>query len=531
MCPAPSTAIAHGSEQSCRQWLRPAVVWLALLAIVLALAPPAQAAPMVQIAGAFRPADCPLQTGELLVDCGYLTVAESRRTATSRTIELAIAILRSPNPSPAPDAALFLSGGPGQPALPLIPFIAQSYAPVLAQRDIVFIDQRGTGYSRPALNCAMTSAVMGEGMLPVIAAPQSERPQALQAGVDLLMACGQRLRAAGVDLRGYNSVENAADLEDLRRALGVPQWNLIGGSYGTRLALTAMQYRPQTIRSAVLDSVYPPQRNFHVDVFSTFDQALGRLFAECAAEAACAAAYPNLAQMFDDMVARLNANPPAIPIVDSNTGQVLTYVPLTGNDMALTVFQLLYATPVIPLLPALIAQTARGDYTAISQLVSLLAESQQQGGVPATSLGMQVAVQCNEDVTFAEPEDFVAARDRHRRAASLAFGALFNEAVLEVCAAWGLATPEPGSSATVRSDVPALMIGGALDPVTPIENASMVAEDLPNSSIVVVPRGGHTPSATSACLGGVIAAFIANPGQRPDSGCLAREAPLPFVVR
>jgi len=191
-----------------------------------------------------------------------LTVPESRSNYTGKTIQLAVAILRSPNPQRGPDPVVFLAGGPGQGTLPLAALVAAGYAPTLAQRDIILIDQRGTGFSQPNLSCAQPMQTSGK-RLPFGAAT-NDRPAFIQAQVDDLITCGNRLRAAGIDLRAYNSAENSADLEDLRRALGYGPWNLVGVSYGSRLALTAMRYRPETIRSMVLDSAVPLQSNFMV---------------------------------------------------------------------------------------------------------------------------------------------------------------------------------------------------------------------------------------------------------------------------
>lgn len=509
-----------------------AMLVLATLA-ALVFVPPVQA--QSALPGSFAPAECPIPIPDgLRADCGYLTVAESRQNAANqRTIRLAVAILRSPNPNKAPDAAILLSGGPGQPALPLLSLVGAAYAPVLAQRDIVFVDQRGTGYSQPALNCAPAggTATTRTGGLITIGAQPAERPEVLQFQLAQLLECGRQLQAQGIDLAAYNTVENAADLEDLRRALGVPQWNLIGGSYGTRLALTAMQYRPETIRSAVLDSVYPLEANFHTGVFGSYNQSLSRLFAACAAETACATAYPGLETAFVQLIERMNAEPPALPVFNLETGEVITYIPVTGVDLSSIIFQLLYSTPVIPLLPRLIAESAAGNYEILSVLISALLTESVPGGVPLVSQGMQVAVQCNEDATFATPRDFVAARDANRRVSALAFLATFNEAYLEVCAAWGLRATNQAENQPVRSNVPSLLIGGEFDPITPPQNAHQQAKNLGRASVVIVPRGGHTPSFTSPCLANAIAAFIGNPGQAPDTSCLAAEAPLPFAVR
>ncbi|NNJ13671.1 alpha/beta fold hydrolase [Chloroflexales bacterium ZM16-3] len=300
-------------------------------------------------------------------------------------------------------------------------------------------------------------------------------------------------------------MESAADAEDLRVALGYSQWNLYGGSYGTRLGLEILRYRPETIRSAVLDSVYPPQENFHTGVFATFSRSLGALGVACDAQPSCVAAYPDLPGTFADLVARLNAAPVQLPIVNLETGVTIDYLPLTGVDLTIIVFQLLYVTSAIPVMPALIGQSARGDYTIVSRLTSALITQDLPGDVPLISQGMQVAVQCNEDATFAHAREFVAARDSHRPVAALAYSPLFNEAILDICASWGLKATSPAQNKAVTSAVPSLLIGGELDPITPPSNAREAAGTLSRATVVIYPHGGHAPSVGSPCLVSVIA--------------------------
>jgi pimeloyl-ACP methyl ester carboxylesterase len=208
--------------------LRFSLLLIAVLLISLVPTGSLQSAPLEQqpLPGSFRPAECPIPPVEGLdVDCGYLTVAESRQNFTGKTIDLAVAILRSPSPNPAPDPIFLLTGGPGQAALPLAPVLAQIYAPMIAERDMVLIDQRGTGYSQPLLSCPQTDLNIGE-TLQIQLTEDQQRPVFVQQQYQRLIDCGRQLQAQGIDLEAYNSVESAADLEDLRIALGYEQINL-----------------------------------------------------------------------------------------------------------------------------------------------------------------------------------------------------------------------------------------------------------------------------------------------------------------
>ena len=163
------------------------------------------------------------------IDCGYLFVPETRDDSSSPSIQLAYAVLYAPTESPQPDPVIYLAGGPGGSAVKELDGWLD--APYLQDRDLVLLDQRGTGYSLPTLNC----------------------PEMEQAVQDATQACRDRLVEEGVDLQAYSSVENAADVADLRVALGYDEWNLYGISYGTRLALTVMRDHPEGVRSVVLE--------------------------------------------------------------------------------------------------------------------------------------------------------------------------------------------------------------------------------------------------------------------------------------
>ncbi|NTU78030.1 MAG: alpha/beta hydrolase [Chloroflexales bacterium] len=501
---------------------------LLILLLFVGVAPAAHA--QSALPGSFAPGPCPIPAPEgYTLDCGTLTVAESRQPFTGRTLALAVAIVRSPSVTRQPDPVLVLAGGPGQPALPLVAAAPQVFREILATRDMVFIDQRGTGYSRPALNCTPQAAAPARLMVPLGAA-SNDRPALLQVGIDALLACGATYRAQGIDLAAYTSVESAADMEDLRVALGYPRWNLYGGSYGSRLGLTMLRDRPATIRSAVLESIYPLQANFHTGVFATFSEALARLNAACAADPACGAAYPDLEGAFARVVARLNAEAAVLPILNLETGEPIDYLPFTGVDLTVILFQLMYITPALPVLPAVIGEADQGNYRPLASLTSALLAERQPGDVPIVSQGMQVAVQCNEDATFAQAREFVAARDQHRAVAGLAFSPLFHEAILEICAAWGLTPTASAENQAAQSDVPTLLMSGELDPITPPANAREAARTLSRATELVIPRGGHTPSLLSPCGRATIVRFLNAPEQIPDASCLAQEPPAPFVV-
>lgn len=468
------------------------------------------------------------------IDCGYVLAPQSHDNFDGDFIELATVIVRSRNPEPAPDPVVFLSGGPGASATRLATSAPLIFERVLANRDVVFFDHRGTGYSRPNLSCPPLQPNGVRTMHPFTTLASSDLPAFLQQQVDGYVECGKHYQRAGIDLTTYNSVENAADIEDIRRALGYTQLNLFGGSYGTRLALEAMRFRPATIRSAVLEAVVPQPYNWQVEGPASFNRSLTQLFASCSAESACGAAYPHLLERWDQLVAELNAKPLQLPILDVESGETIDYVPFNGWDLTQTVFSLAYVTEALPLLPAVVWETSIGNYDLLSAVVSpqFQGSGENEQSQRYFAQAMQLAVQCFDDMPFVSAKDFISARHRNLRAQPLSMYVEFNEAYKDICAHLGLGNNTPAFlNQPVTSDVPAFLIAGELDPVAPPEQAFAAAATLAHSTVVVYPRGGHGVSASSPCLIDAIAGFVENPAATPNTTCIAAEAPLPFVVR
>jgi pimeloyl-ACP methyl ester carboxylesterase len=317
------------------------------------------------------------------VTCGWLTVPEDRTDPdNTETIQLHVAIFSSDNPNPAPDPIVYLEGGPGGDALETIPLVfAMRFAPFLANHDLIMFDQRGTGYSQPSLSCPESRELTFD-LLEQDISIEAASEQAVAA----LLACHDRLVAEGVNLAAYNSAQSAADLNDLRLALGVDEWNLWGLSYGTRLAQTAMRDYPEGIRSVVLDSTYPLSANLLTDTPANVARAMDLLFAGCAADPACNEAYPDLETVFYDTVAQLNEESIILPLHNVLTGETYDAF-FTGDDLLGVLFQTLYLTEVIPDLPKLIYDVSQGETTNLSALMSSFLLN-----TDFVSIGMQFSV-------------------------------------------------------------------------------------------------------------------------------------------
>ena len=254
--------------------------------------------------------DCDVEVPDgVEIDCGTLTVPADRADPDAGTVRLAFGVVRTDADDPAEAPVVYLSGGPGQGTLESVPQgFDQLYAPLAGSRDVVLLDQRGTGLSEPSLACdeytSWSRSTLGSDL------PAEElEAQAVQA----LEECRQRLVDDGVDLADYDSAASAADVDDLREALGHDEWDLYGISYGTRLAQTAMRDHPDGIRSVVLDAAYPVDADLYAETPGNAVRAMDALFAACAADPWCATAYPDLGQRFWALVAELDATPRPSP--------------------------------------------------------------------------------------------------------------------------------------------------------------------------------------------------------------------------
>jgi len=456
------------------------------------------------------------------VRCGYLTVPEDRSQAHGRTIRLAVAVLKATGAHPVSDPIAMLSGGPGDPYLGygMRSWTADFAAPLLAKRDLVFFDQRGTGLSEPGLQCPEYTASFSAELTQALTAEQDAAT--LQTA---LHACHDRLVSEGVNLAAYTDAATAADLHDLMTTLGYSQWNLRGISNGTRVALTALRDSPQGIRSVVLDSTIPVQANWHADFSADYERALNTLFAGCAADFGCNAAYPGLDQTFFDLVARLNVSPVTVRPIDPATGAPFSVV-ITGDRLLLGIQQALYDTTLIPLLPAVITATAGGDTTLLTVAAAGIAAPS------SLAQGVFRSVLCGEEVPFYTPE-IIAAATSGVRAEITKVGLLgITDFDLDVCAYWGSNQPPPLENEAVTSSVPALVLAGEYDPISPPAYGTLAAQTLSHSFYFLFPGQGHgqlfNPLAPT-CAIDLVAAFIDDPTQLPDGSCVAALPPPHFL--
>ena len=377
---------------------------------------------------------------------------------------MAVAIFHSISKTRAPDPIVYHVGGPGGHMQLIVPYIYEKViAPFLETRDLILLDPRGTGYSQPALECR----------------------QGEEAG-----DCVRRLFAEGHDLYSYNSKNMAADLQDLRKAIGYDSWNLLGESYGTHVTQIVLREAPEGLRSVILDAVMPIVVPELPGGKSTFELSLGRLFARCRQDAACNKAYPNLKEKLNQAVQRLNERPFTLSF--DLAGKAQTAV-LTGDRLLNEIMTALYEIEMIPYLPYAISTAADGsDYDFWDYAVKWDLNTGKM-----LSQGAHWAILCGDGK-------------------------------IEFCDNW----PVSIEKKPVTSEIPTLVLNGEFDPVTPPEYGYSVAQGLSPSYFLDFPGMGHWVNGTGhPCQISIIQDFLENPADAPDSSCIAEmNGPVFFIA-
>ena len=453
--------------------------------------------------------------------CGHFTVPERRDRPTGRNSRLPVVVFKRARTSPLREPIVFLTGGPGQPS-----YLATQeqidgwwewidYLP--PGHDLVVFDQRGTGQAQPRIDCPKLAD-------PRVWAGASESPgvagDSVTASRNAVSACRDRLLAAGHALAAYNSRESAADVAALRRALGYDEWTLLGISYGSRLALTVMRYHPEGIRTAILDSVFPPEAFDVVSLPEQFAAALSRLFEDCTAERRCAVAFPELKERFKAALRRLASEPKELALRKNRSWPRL-FVRVDDVYFLDLVFGALHDAVLVEKLPILITATANGDYGPLEELAQpfYMDESYRD-----FADGMSLSVTCHEEFPFEHPAAVRAAAARYPFLA----GWLMQHWSLVLCPLWPAERAAAVENTPVTSDIPTLMLAGAYDPITPPSLARRAAAALPFAHVFTFPGTGHGVFDSHRCAEEIVAEFLKHPFRRPRPDCLGRLRPPDF---
>jgi pimeloyl-ACP methyl ester carboxylesterase len=411
--------------------------------------------------------------------CGSLSVFENRRTQQGRRIDLKLAVIPALSASPGTDPLFLLAGGPGQAATEAGPQLTEAALhEVLRRRDIVLVDQRGTGGSH-ALRCK------GEEELTLAErfAPSLELPETV--------ACRAALDA---DPSQYTTDVAMDDLDEARAALGYERINLWGGSYGTRAALVYLRQHPERVRSLVLDGLAPFALELPLFVAQDGQRALDLLYQDCEKDADCAAAFPRARAQLSELLARLDQGAAEIQLKHPRTG-VPQSLRIEREGLAAALLNLLYVPQLAGLIPLAVEQALHADFSTLVASIEAFSSS------VAISAGMFLSVACAEDLARISDAD----AERETRATFLGSGWLAR--LREQCGAWQAAQLAPSYFEAIAGKVPSLLLSGNLDPVTPPRWGELVAAGLQPSRHIVVPGGGHGVS-TLGCVPKLITRFL-----------------------
>lgn len=428
--------------------------------------------------------------------CGTLTVPEDRSNPSGRQIELNIAVIPAIQRNPEPDPLFLLAGGPGQSAIETFPAMIPMMFNIHEERDIVLVDQRGTGKSNP-LRCID---------------PEDESLDTSDKVLEKLKSCPETLDA---DLRFYTTEVAMTDLNEVRSALGYETINIYGASYGTRAALTYLRMFPEHVRTLTLDAIVDPGFVMFMDAAQDGQSALDSFFARCEANEECKTAFPDLRTEFDGLLERIEGTPFDITIPHPVTNKPLDLT-LTRTMITNMVFNTLYVPDLVATLPLSIHEAyANENYVPLISQAFLVNAGLYDG--------MFYAVACTEDAPL------ISADEAATRAEDTVFGDRTTDFV-ETCAAWPKGTVSPEFREPVVSDVPVLMLSGDVDPITPPRHAEFVAEELTNETHLVFSGMGHG-NLSNRCTSNLFEDFIESASiDGLDTSCVAGIKPPPFFV-
>jgi pimeloyl-ACP methyl ester carboxylesterase len=455
---------------------------------------------------ALQLAPCELSASQGLViaeaQCGALAVAENPQQPDGRTIELRVAVLRARSREAKPDPVFFFAGGPGQSAVESFPFIKRALSRVQRDRDIVLIDQRGSGASNP-LRCPLP-----EDLTELLRKPSS---------AEIELHTRQCLGQLDADTRYYTTTQAAADFDAVRQALGYEQINLFGVSYGTRVAQVYLRHYPEAVRSVILDAVVPMELILGTEHAPRLEQTLRQVFARCAEEPACNSAFPGVAQKFEQLKQKVTTKPIAIEVT----------LPLSGRDqrlefnreiMAAALRMLAYQPQGQALLPLLVYEAATtANYQRIANMALMVIENLNT----VIYRGLEASVMCAEDAPFfPAPPSYP--------------DTLLGDDLLEIsrmqCQIWPHIAVDSAFHEPLESPVPMLLLSGQFDPVTPPAYAEQSLRHYPNGRHLIGPGQAHGIG-TIGCVPQLLAEFI-NRGDSSeiDATCLEDLGTAPFFT-
>jgi pimeloyl-ACP methyl ester carboxylesterase len=447
----------------------------------------------------------PAKLTAIAAECGTLSVAEDPARPQGRHIALHVARVPAINRRKQLDPLFVIAGGPGMASTDFYAGVAPAFARIRRDRDIVLVDQRGTGRSN-ALTCELDEETMLRATPAVIAAETGRCLASL---------------ATRADVAFYTTSLAVQDLDRVRAALGAERVNLYGVSYGTRVAQHYVRRFPSRARTVILDGVVPPELVLGPEMALDAENALTRILARCAREADCRDRFGDPARSYRNLRARLNAGSVPVNLQHPTTGEPWT-LQFTDQHLATVLRLASYVSEQAALLPlALHAADRERNFAPLAAQFAMVSDSLQN----LLAYGMNATVVCAEDVPFYD--ELAIDRERLRRTY---LGTLQVDALREICEIWPRGPMDEDLHAPLASATPALLLSGTDDPVTPPRYAEKARGAFADHRHVVLEAQGHG-QLTAPCMGRVMAAFVAAGTARGlDVACTRAVKPMPFFT-
>jgi pimeloyl-ACP methyl ester carboxylesterase len=450
------------------------------------------------------PCNFPIVTKD--AGCGKYEVFEDRVAKSGRKIALNIFVLPAVSTKPAADPIFVLAGGPGQGAVSVVKVLGDYLIKLRRERDLVFVDQRGTGESNP-LNCS----------------PAANRDEMRgffteSVNLDSLLECRAQLEKTA-NLTLYTSAIAMDDLDEVRAALGYDKINLFGGSYGTYAGFVYVRQHPDHVRTAILEGVSPVDAKILLPFAKGVEHSLERMFTDCAADKDCNGAFPNLRAEFKELTAKVEKQP-AVFESTNLISHKREQVTLSRNMFGEQIRTMLYIPLYWRWLPVLIHEANANNFGPFASIAYL----NVRGLTDQIAGGMSLSVICSEDIPFITEDEI------KRDTTETFYGDHRVRTSMKACELWPKGKVAATFSEPVKSDVPILMITGELDPVAPPWLAAGALRFLPNGRHVSIPNTGH--HFRFECVDNLFLEFLSKGSAKGlDDSCVKAIERPPFITK
>ena len=453
--------------------------------------------------------DCRISAGPgypgIKARCGTMMRPENPADPDSPEIKIRVAVVPALNLNPENDPIVPIAGGPGQGSVEFYSIYAGAFEPVRRDRDILLVDQRGTGESS-RMDCPIDDdALLFESEFSID---------------DTVRFIGECLENLPHDPRYFSTSVAVTDLEAIRQALGYSALNLYGVSYGTRVAQHFARRYPASTRTVVIDGVVPPQISLGPEIATESQKAVDRILARCVEDKACNERFPDIEATFAAIVTELRVAPVSVSVPHPNTGRAET-LSFGAGELGGAVRLLAYNPTTIALLPLFVHEAGQGNWAPLASQYMMTAIAMSD----ALALGMHNAVMCTEDLPFLDKTtiDFEGIEASY-------MGTFQLDALEAICSDWPRGPIDEEFKVPLATDIPFLLLSGDADPITPPRYAEMAAMDLTNATHLIGKHQGHGQLGVG-CMRRLVAEFVNSADPTAiDAQCMERNFVMPFFV-